>query len=117
MIRPTASACHRNILSALCKLRTPSLSYTLSSIPLSSRSLLKLPSLPNGRPPAGVMAPLPVPSFGRVNGFAFEATVGELVPLLELLLPEVKKLAYLEMAAAACCVVDEVPVVADDVDS
>lgn len=63
------------------------------------------------------MAPLPVPSFGRVNGFGLEATVGELVPLLALLVPEVKKLAYLEMAAAACWVVDEVPVVADDVDS
>lgn len=117
MIRPTASACHRNILSALCRLSTPSLSYTLSSIPLSSKSPLKLPSRPKGRPPAGVMAPLPVPSFGRVNGFGLEATVGELVPLLVLLLPEVKKLAYLEMAAAACWVVDEVPVVAEDVES
>lgn len=114
--RPTASACHRSIRSAVCKVKTPSLSRTISSMPLSTRSPLRPSTFPAGRP-TGVIAPLAVPSFGRVKGFGFDATTGEPVLLFVPVEPDVKKLAYLEMAAAAVDAVDEDPEVVDDVDS
>lgn len=44
--------------------------------------------------------PLFVPS-GLVKGLGFEVTVGEEVPLVDAPVPDVKRLAYFEIAAAA----------------
>jgi hypothetical protein len=66
------------------------------------------------------MAPLAPPSApGRVNGLGFDATIGDEVPLVpdEAVLPDVKRLAYFEMAAAAVWAVEEDEAVVDEDES
>ena len=90
--RPTASACHFNILSAICTVKTPSKDQTLSSKPLFAGS----PRMASAR---GSIAP-------RRDGTAWAESVDFAFGLGDPTLvgpeaDEVNMFAYLEMAAAA----------------
>lgn len=116
--RPTASACHLSIRSAISTVRTPSVAHTCSSSPLFTKIPFTLSDLciPEARPPTGVIAPergigVAAPfSPAKCGGKAGRvARVGESTSLLAsagealflLIAAEVNTLAYFEIAAAA----------------